>query len=219
MITNLIANPLLYLLRIPGLLLALSMHEFAHGFAAYKMGDNTAKYNGRLSINPFSHLDPMGTLCLLLARFGWAKPVPINPYNFKNRRAGIITVSLAGPFMNFFLAFLSAALYACAYRFINAPTLQAFLVTILEESIYVNVGLGCFNLIPIPPLDGSKVLLELLPYNYRNGMYQLERYASIILFVAVLSGILNPLLSAMGNLVIEPINMLIGLIINGRIGF
>ena len=107
-------------LSLPGLLLALSMHEFAHGYAAYLMGDNTAKYNGRLSINPLDHLDPVGTLCLLLFRFGWAKPVPINPYNFKNRRAGIIVVSLAGPFMNFILALLSA--FALAFLTYNNIT-------------------------------------------------------------------------------------------------
>ena len=213
MLQSLITNPLSFLLRIPGLILALSMHEFAHGFAAYKMGDSTAKYNGRLSLNPFSHLDPVGTLCLFLFRFGWAKPVPINPYNFKNRRAGIITVSLAGPLMNFFLAFASAALLAVVIRFMAIGTLQEFLIVILSETIAINIGLGCFNLIPIPPLDGSKVLLELLPYNYRDFMYQLERYASLILLLALWTGALNPILSRMYALVYIPIEFILGMIL------
>ena len=112
MIRSLFTDPKSFLLglllSIPGLIIAISMHEFAHGFAAYKMGDNTAKYNGRLSLNPLDHLDPLGTICLFLCGFGWAKPVPINPYNFRNRRLGIVVVSLAGPVMNFFIALISA---------------------------------------------------------------------------------------------------------------
>jgi len=200
------------ILSIPGLLLALSMHEFAHGYAAYKMGDNTAKYDGRLSINPFDHLDPVGTLCLLLFRFGWAKPVPINPYNFKNRRAGIIVVSLAGPFMNFILALLSAFALAAVGTLMPLSKISEFLIIILYYSELLNIGLMIFNLIPIPPLDGSKVLLELLPYRYREFFYQIERYSSILLIVFLVMSRNTSFLAVARSVVENFINMIVGLV-------
>lgn len=199
-------------LSIPGLLLALSMHEFAHGYAAYKMGDNTAKYSGRLSINPFDHLDPIGTLCLFLFRFGWAKPVPINPYNFKNQRKGTIIVSLAGPLMNFFIAFASAFLMEVVRRFMPMSKITDFIWLILYYSELLNIGFMVFNLIPIPPLDGSKILLELLPYRYRNFFYQIERYSTIILVLIVGTNVLSPALSTARMAVGTFISMVIGLI-------
>lgn len=200
------------LLSIPGLLLALSLHEFAHGYAAYKMGDNTAKYNGRLSINPFDHLDLVGTICLLLFRFGWAKPVPINPYNFKNRRKGIIVVSLAGPFMNFILALLSAFAIEVIDAFVPFTKISEFLIIILYYSELLNVGLMVFNLIPIPPLDGSKVLLELLPYRYREFFYQIERYSMLLLMALLLMNRGTSFLSIIRNAVLIFINMIVGLV-------
>ena len=199
-------------LSIPGLLLALSMHEFAHGYAAYKMGDNTAKYSGRLSINPFDHLDPIGTLCLFLFQFGWAKPVPINPYNFKNQRKGTIIVSLAGPLMNFFIAFASAFLMEVVRRFMPMSKITDFIWLILYYSELLNIGFMVFNLIPIPPLDGSKILLELLPYRYRNFFYQIERYSTIILVLIVGTNVLSPALSTARMAVGTFISMVIGLI-------
>ena len=200
------------ILSIPGLLLALSMHEFAHGYAAYLMGDNTAKYDGRLSINPFDHLDPMGTLCLLLFRFGWAKPVPINPYNFKNQRAGIIVVSLAGPFMNFVLALLSAFALAAVGTLMPVSKISEFLIIILYYSELLNVGLMIFNLIPIPPLDGSKVLMELLPYRYREFFYQIERYSTILLIVFLVMSRNTSFLDVARTGVLSFINMIVGLV-------
>ncbi len=200
------------ILRIPGLVLALSLHEFAHGYAAYKMGDNTAKYSGRLSLNPLDHMDVVGTLCLFLFRFGWAKPVPINPYNFRNRRAGIITVSLAGPAMNFLLALVCALLYAVVAKFVPYTTFTTFVIRILVEAVAVNIGLMCFNLIPIPPLDCSKVLIELLPYRYRGYFYTIERYSTLILMLALWSGVLNPVLGTMYSAAYAPIKFIIGLI-------
>lgn len=200
------------ILSVPGLLLALSMHEFAHGYAAYKMGDNTAKYNGRLSINPFAHLDPIGTLCLFLFHFGWAKPVPINPNNFTNRRRGVIIVSLAGPFMNFLLALLSALAVQLLRKFAPASEIAIFLYYILQYSEILNIGLMVFNLIPIPPLDGSKVLLELLPYQKREFFYALERYSQLLLIILILTRVLNPVLSTACAWVDGIIRFIVGLI-------
>lgn len=200
------------LLSLPGLVIALSFHEFAHGYAAYKMGDNTARYSGRLSMNPLHHMDPVGTICLLLFRFGWAKPVPINPYNFRDRRKGIIIVSLAGPFANFLLALVCAIIIAFLQKITHAPEIVTFLTLILYYSELLNIGLMVFNLIPIPPLDGSKVLLELLPYRYRDFFYRMERYSQFILILLIVSGVLNPVLSFMQASIGSLINSLVGLI-------
>lgn len=200
------------LISIPGLLLALSMHEFAHGYAAYLMGDNTAKYSGRLSLNPLNHLDPIGTLCLFLFHFGWAKPVPINPYNFHKRKSGIITVSLAGPIMNFVLALVCTVLINIIVRFAPANQFTQFIYMVVYYAVQLNVGLMCFNLIPIPPLDGSKVLIELLPYRYRDYFYQIERYSSLILMALLFTNVLNPILGTMRSYVLDVINFIVGLI-------
>ena len=200
------------LLSIPALILALSLHEFAHGYAAYLMGDNTAKYSGRLSLNPLDHLDPIGTLCLFLFKFGWAKPVPINPYNFRSRRAGIIVVSLAGPFMNFVVALLSAFVYMAIYRFVPYSKLTQFILIVVYYSIQLNIGLMCFNLIPIPPLDGSKVLIELLPYRFRGLFYSIERYSSFLLMILLVTNVLTPALGAARSFVESIIYYIVGLI-------
>ena len=200
------------LLSIPGLVIALSMHEFAHGFAAYKMGDNTAKHYGRLTLNPFHHLELMGTPCLFLCGFGWAKPVPINPYNFRHRRLGVIVVSLAGPLMNFLIALISAFVTVIIRTYMPYSELTQFLYSVMVYCMYLNIGLMCFNLIPIPPLDGSKVLLELLPFGLRRSYYQLERYSSLILMVILLTGILDPVLVTMRSAIENVIMFIVGLI-------
>ena len=216
MLINLFNNPKEFimglLLSIPGLIIALSMHEFAHGFAAYKMGDNTAKYSGRLTLNPLHHLDPIGTICLFLAGFGWAKPVPINPYNFRHRRLGVIVVSLAGPMMNFLIALISYFLFETLHHYHIIGIADEFWNTVLLKCIGLNIGLMCFNLIPIPPLDGSKVLLELLPFGLRRSYYQLERYSSLILMILLLTGILDPVVDIMFDGVFFIISKIVGLI-------
>lgn len=195
-------------LSIPGLFLALSFHEFAHGYAAYLMGDNTARYNGRLSLNPMAHLDIVGTLCLLLFHFGWAKPVPINPANFRNHRKGIIVVSLAGPFANFLLALVCTILCKLLRGFVSASQIAEFFYMVLLYAQVMNVGLMVFNLIPIPPLDGSKVLMEFLPYRTRYQLYSLERYSGIILLVLIWTRMLTPVLNTMAGWVYSLIEML-----------
>ncbi len=191
------------LVSIPGLLLAISMHECAHGYAAYLMGDRTAKYSGRLSLNPLHHLDLVGTLCMLFFHFGWAKPVPINPNNFKNHRLGIIVVSLAGPFANFLIGLVSALLYLYILLFVrSAAPIWEFFEMVFLYSTYMNVGLMIFNLIPIPPLDGSKILMEFLPYRIKYRVYQYERYFSLILILLVYMGTITPVLSYLQQFVI-----------------
>ena len=192
------------ILSIPGLLLALSMHEFAHGYAAYLMGDRTAKYDGRLSLNPLRHLDPIGALCMLFFRFGWAKPVPINPYNFKKQRLGIITVSLAGPFANFILGLLSCIIFYLVAFFTEPDSnFGIFILEVLRYSTIMNTGLMIFNLIPIPPLDGSKVLMEFLPPKAKYSVYRYERYFGIILLLVVYLGTLTPILSTLQGYVLS----------------
>lgn len=187
------------ILSIPGLLLALTFHEFAHGYVAYRMGDNTAKYQGRLSLNPIHHMDIIGTLCLLFFRFGWAKPVPVNQNNFYDRKKGIIFVSLAGPVANFILAFICYVILKLISPYYLMSKIASFFVEILASAVGMNIGLMIFNLIPIPPLDGSKVLMEFLPYNVRYKMYNLERYSSILLLILLYTGIISPILGFVGD--------------------
>ena len=196
------------ILSIPGLLIALSFHEFAHGYAAYLMGDNTARYDGRLSLNPMAHFDLVGTLCLLFFRFGWAKPVPINPYNFKNRKWGTVIVSLAGPFANFAVALVCTVLFKLISGFVDTSKIAEFFYLILYIASAMNIGLMVFNLIPIPPLDGSKVLMEFLPPRLAFKMHSLERYSGIILLACIWTGILTPVLNLLASWVDAIIDLL-----------
>lgn len=204
--TNLFSREgiLALLVSIPGLLLAISMHECAHGYAAYFMGDRTAKYSGRLSLNPLHHLDLVGTLCMLFFHFGWAKPVPINPNNFKRGRLGIIVVSLAGPFANFIIGLLSALIYLYILLFVRSSApIWDFMQMVFLYSTYMNIGLMIFNLIPIPPLDGSKILMEFLPYRIKYQIYRYERYFGLILILLVYMGTMTPILSALQGVVLD----------------
>ena len=204
------------LLTIPGLLIAITFHEFAHAFAADKLGDDTPRMQGRLNLNPLSHLDPIGSLMLLFAGFGWGKPVEVNPRNYDRRysmdKADSI-VSIAGPLMNFFLAIVFTIIFWAIVKIQHLPILfqngelhiaqdLGGTIGIIMEMIYatiiINVGLGLFNLIPLPPLDGSKVIKPILPYNARNWFEQNEQIFQII-FVAlfifnILSRIISPII-------------------------
>ncbi len=201
-------NILSLILSIPGLLIALTFHEFAHGYAAYRMGDNTARYSGRLSLNPLDHLDIWGTLCLLFFHFGWAKPVPINPANFRDQKKGIIIVSLAGPFANFLLAFVCAVVCKILVRFTAASEIAVFFYQIFLYAEVMNVGLMVFNLIPIPPLDGSKVLMEFLPPRARYEMYRIERYSGIVLLILVWTRVLTPILGTLSGWVFALLSLM-----------
>lgn len=201
-------NILSLILSIPGLLIALTFHEFAHGYAAYRMGDNTARYSGRLSLNPLDHLDIWGTLCLLFFHFGWAKPVPINPANFRDQKKGIIIVSLAGPFANFLLAFVCAVVCKILVRFTAASEIAVFFYQVFLYAEVMNVGLMVFNLIPIPPLDGSKVLMEFLPPRARYEMYRIERYSGIVLLLLVWTRVLTPILGTLSGWVFALLSLM-----------
>ena len=178
-----------FILRLPGLLLAIVIHEFSHGYMAYMLGDNTAKEAGRLSLNPLKHLDLAGFIFLLLFRFGWAKPVPINSINFKNRKRGTILVSLAGPLSNFFLAIV------IGYILSEDIVSNYILLNILIVALWYNIMLGVFNLLPFPPLDGSKILASLLPTKFEYLFYKYERYLYIILIVLIITDTIDKILS------------------------
>ncbi len=176
------------LLSLPAFILALSVHEYAHAKAADRMGDPTPRLAGRLTLEPWAHLDPIGTVLLVLYRFGWAKPVPINPRNFRDPRRGLLTVSLAGPLSNFALS--AAAALLVAFRVGSWPLLGLIphLTEIVLYIFVLNLYFGVFNLIPIPPLDGSKVLMALLPGRQAYAFSRIEPYGPIILIVFLLSG-------------------------------
>lgn len=200
------------ILSLPALLTALTVHEFAHGFVADKMGDPTARYSGRLSLNPMAHMDLWGTICLLFFHFGWARPVPINPRNFKNHKWGTVAVSLAGPVSNFLLALICAFLMSAMEKFISVNVFSQFMYTVIYMGVQLNVGLMVFNLIPIPPLDGSKILMEFLPPKYKFKMYSIERYFSLILLALIVFDILTPLLSVLRGWVLTFIYFIVGLV-------
>ena len=166
--------------------LALSVHELAHGYAAYKMGDETAKRAGRLTLNPMAHIDPVGFLLMLLVGFGWAKPVPINTFNFRSQRKGLAIVSFAGPLSNLLMAFVSALLCCLLGALGYAPALYTEFapLNVLAYTLYVfsllNVGLALFNLIPLPPLDGSNILLSFLKPHAAQKYLQIRFYTRYI---------------------------------------
>ncbi len=182
------------ILLVPVILLALTVHEFSHGWMAYRLGDPTAKNAGRLTLNPISHLDPIGTLMLFLVHFGWAKPVPVDPRYFANPKRDMLRVALAGPASNMILAFLSGMVI----RFINAnlglfsgSLIGISFAHMMVLSLQINLALAVFNMLPVPPLDGSKVLYGLLPPQYEHMAYNLERYGPGILFGLILLGMIT----------------------------
>lgn len=187
----------------PVMLLAITVHECAHGWVSDKLGDPTPRNSGRLSLNPFKHLDLMGTLCLLLFRVGWATPVPINPFYYKDRKKGIIYVSIAGPAANFVLAFISLLLDGILLRFGRPNSMFIWILSqLLYYSAVINVGLGLFNLVPIPPLDGSKVVGELSP-KAAEFYWKYQRYWRIVLLVCVVTGLLSRPLGMLNNAIIS----------------
>ena len=210
------------LIGIPGVLIAITFHEFAHGFAAYKLGDNTAKNEGRLSLNPLDHLDPIGTLMLLFAGFGWGKPVHVNPTNYTRKismEKGEAIVSIAGPLMNIILAFIFAIIYAAIYKFAGAEFLEStvgYIITLLIAStISINIGLGVFNLIPLPPLDGSKIIMPFLPYNakqwFRNNEYIFYIIFVVIWITGIASIIISPAITGITNGIMSLVGMIFGM--------
>jgi Zn-dependent protease len=183
-----------WVIKIPVLLFAITIHEYAHGRAALWLGDPTAKLSGRLSLNPLHHIDPFGAICLFLFNFGWAKPVPVNPGYFKNMRRDIIIMSLCGPLANISAAFLAGMLIR--YLLLPWEVYQIALIYLL----FMNIGLGLFNLLPIPPLDGSHVLENVLSLNAAQKYREFRRYGPILILAIVMldnfahTGIINRVL-------------------------
>lgn len=197
----------------PVVLLAIVCHECAHGWVSYKLGDPTAKNAGRLTLNPFKHLDPLGALCMLFFHVGWANPVPINPWYYKDRKKGIIYVSLAGPIANFIIAVLSLFIEGLLMRFgSDTSTVVWLLCQLCYYSAVVNIGLGLFNLVPVPPLDGSKVLGE-LSTKAQNFYLQYQNYWRWILILCVITGILSKPLGLLNSALIRGMWGLIQLIL------
>jgi len=174
------------IISLPILLITLTIHEYAHAKVADYLGDPTPRLAGRLTLNPLAHIDPIGLIALILVRFGWAKPVPINSYNFRNPRLGNLLVSLAGPLSNFIFAWLLAILT----RYLADGTI----LILLEYTIWINLALAVFNLLPIPPLDGSHILEYFLAPYQLEWMYRLQQYGFIILIAFMMFGF--PILSA-----------------------
>jgi Zn-dependent protease len=190
--TDLFGDPgafvLRLLLQIPALLLAVTVHELAHGLVADRLGDPTARLNGRLTLNPLPHIDPLGALAFILVGFGWAKPVPVNAYNLRHPVRDMAWIAAAGPLSNFALAFVGLL----GYRLLQPVTALPFLVDPLQGILFYvflfNLGLGVFNLIPLPPLDGGHFLPYFLPRASWGALHKIEQYGPIILILAVMSG-------------------------------
>ena len=179
------------LLSVPAVLWAITFHEFCHGYMAYVLGDPTAKRMGRLSLNPLHHLDPVGALMLLFFRFGWAKPVPVDPRYFKNPRRDMVLVSAAGVTGNFLTAFVFGMLARFfPQTFLAIPALRQFIFLM----IVINIGLAVFNLIPIPPLDGSKLLYPMLPPFLLEKYFWLERYGFFVLMILLALGVVQAIM-------------------------
>ncbi|HHY62883.1 MAG: site-2 protease family protein [Bacillota bacterium] len=194
-------NPYSMLITLPILLFSLSVHEYAHARVAYRLGDNTPRWQGRLTLNPLAHMDPVGLLVLVVTgRFGWAKPVVVNPNNFENRDAGMVMVSLAGPGSNLVLAIALATLFKAVSGPYGIPAnaFARYLALALNQGVWINLGLAVFNLLPVPPLDGSKILAALLKGKGARLYYTLEKYSYIVLllFIAtpLASWILSPII-------------------------
>ncbi len=165
-------SPIYYILSALAALIALTVHEYSHAYAAYKMGDDTAKNFGRLTLNPVKHLDPIGTICMIFLHVGWAKPVPVNMRNFKDPRKGFAITAVAGPVSNLVLAFFSALLYLLVFALVRDMTFESvnFTFNLISNTLMfislfhsINIGLAIFNLLPVPPLDGSRLLGIILP--------------------------------------------------------
>ncbi len=175
------------ILLIPPILAALTIHEFAHGYIAWRLGDPTAKMQGRLTLNPIAHLDPIGTLMLFIFYFGWAKPVPVNPHYFRHPRTDMIWVALAGPASNVVLAFLLGVVLQALLQFNLIEPYGAF-YSMMTIGVFINLMLAFFNLLPIPPLDGSKVVAGLLPIEYLDFWERFERVGPFVLLGLILAG-------------------------------
>lgn len=176
-------------------LICITLHELSHGFVAYKLGDDTAKRAGRLSLNPLRHLDPMGMLMMVIFRFGWAKPVPVNMYRFKDPKRGMAVTALAGPVSNILISLVFLFLYGALYLPLQRSGVGLYVLEMLQVTAYLSLSFAVFNFLPIPPLDGSKVLFSVVSDEAYRKLMRYERYGSIALLLLVSTGILGRPLS------------------------
>jgi Zn-dependent protease len=195
-----------FIILAPPLLLALTVHEFAHGYVAFRLGDPTARVSGRLTLNPLKHLDPLGTIAFFIFRLGWAKPMPVNPAYFKNPQKDMLWVALAGPVTNLTLAVISAlmvkAVVLLAQTIPYSALGEAILVPLsstLIASVWINLVLCIFNFLPIPPLDGSRILTGILPPDLARSYASIERYGFVLLIILAVSGVLSKLIMPLIN--------------------
>ena len=200
----LLKDPLTFVLVAVPLLYSVIIHELAHGWVAHRMGDQTAKWQGRLSLNPLRHLDPIGTLMLFLFGFGWAKPVPVNFENLRDPRRGFIFVSAAGVVANLILAFAAFLL-----DHLLSPSPSGVLAPVLYYMAQINIMLAAFNLIPIPPLDGSKILMGFAPETLRVALLRLEPYGFFIIVGLLYLGALDPLIDLFRRVILMLIRLLL----------
>jgi Zn-dependent protease len=201
----LLKDPLSFILIAIPLLYSIIFHELAHGWVAYLMGDPTAKSLGRLSLNPLKHLDPIGTIMLFIFGFGWAKPVPVNFNQLRDRHKGMILVSAAGIITNMLLAFI--ALFLSRLLSLSPSSMPAVLLYYFAQ---INIILAAFNLIPLPPLDGSKILMGFASPKVQNLLFRSERYGFIIIIALLYFGVLNPVIDFFRWMILSVINLLLG---------
>lgn len=201
---------ILFLARLFVVFCTLPVHEYAHAFVADKLGDKTARLSGRLTLNPMAHIDILGAIMILFVGFGYAKPVPVNPRNFKNPKKGMALTALSGPFSNILMAVVFMFLSNVLSLFGSSLFVQAFYV-FFSFAASINIGLAVFNLIPIPPLDGSRVLELLIPDKYYYKFAQYERYIVIVIFGLIVFGVLDAPLAFLQNHLYSALNYIVSL--------
>lgn len=193
------------LLNVIPALICVTVHELSHGFAAWKLGDPTAKRQGRLTLNPLKHIDVMGLVMMAAFRFGWAKPVPVNMRYFKNPKGGMAITAFAGPLSNVLIACVFFFLYGMLYRFCAGSAVGGYVLQMVYMTGYLSMSLAVFNLIPIPPLDGSKVLFSLVSDRAYEKLMRYERYGMVLLMVIMVTGVLSGPMRAAAEFCVEQV--------------
>lgn len=196
-----------YLMIAMASLFSITLHEYAHGYTAYKLGDPTAKESGRLTLNPIKHIDPIGLIMLIVLKIGYAKPVPVNPYYFEDRKKGMFLVGIAGPATNLVLAIITGRLAIFISNHAYYSVFIYYVVSFLIIMMQLNIGYAVFNMLPFPPLDGSKIFASLLPSKWEKLFYQYQKYFYLLVFVlyfiGALDNIIDPVINFICNIIIS----------------